>query len=44
MLPEDAASELAHKFAHIPIKGLRAVARNHGLDAARTFLKEVGLL
>lgn len=44
MLPEDAASELAHKFAHIPIKGLRAVARNHGLDAARTFLKEVDLL
>jgi glutamyl-tRNA reductase len=44
MLPEAAASELAHKFAHIPIKGLRAVARNHGLAAAHTFLKEVGLL
>ncbi|MEM7734900.1 MAG: saccharopine dehydrogenase NADP-binding domain-containing protein [Deinococcota bacterium] len=44
LLPEDKASDLAHKFAHIPIKGLRAVARVHGLDVAKTFLDEVDLL
>jgi glutamyl-tRNA reductase len=42
-LPAEEAMRLAHKFAHVPIKGLRAVAREHGLDAARTFLMETGL-
>ncbi len=42
-LPPDAARRLAHKFAHVPVKGLRAVAREHGLEAALTFLKEAGL-
>ena len=42
-LPADDAARLAHKFAHVPIKGLRAVAREHGLDAAKTFLAETGL-
>lgn len=42
-LPPEDARRLAHKFAHVPIKGLRAVAREHGLDAARTFLLEAGL-
>lgn len=42
-LPQDEAARLAHKFAHVPIKGLRAVAREHGLEAARTFLDETGL-
>jgi glutamyl-tRNA reductase len=42
-LPEEEAVKLAHKFAHVPIKGLRAVAREHGLEAARTFLSETGL-
>ena len=42
-LPAEEAMRLAHKFAHVPIKGLRAVAREHGLDAARTFLIETGL-
>jgi glutamyl-tRNA reductase len=43
MLPPDEAAKLAHKFAHVPIKGLRAVAREHGLEAAKTFLDETGL-
>ncbi|MDQ3458945.1 MAG: NAD(P)-binding domain-containing protein [Deinococcota bacterium] len=42
-LAEDEAARLAHKFARVPIKGLRAVAREHGLEAARTFLDETGL-
>jgi len=42
-LPPEAARRLAHKFAHVPVKGLRAVAREHGLDAALTFLSEAGL-
>ena len=43
-LPYDEARRLAHKFAHVPVKGLRAVAREHGLAAARTFLGEAGLV
>lgn len=42
-LPPEEARSLAHKFAHVPMKGLRAVAREHGLDAARTFLAEAGI-
>lgn len=42
-LPPDEARSLAHKFAHVPMKGLRAVVREHGLDAARTFLAESGI-
>jgi len=42
-LPPEAAERLAHKFAHVPVKGLRALAREHGLEAARTFLDEAGL-
>lgn len=42
-LPPEAARRLAHKFAHVPVKGLRALAREHGLEAARTFLAEAGL-
>ncbi len=42
-LPKEDAEKLAHKFAHVPIKGLRAVAREHGLEAAKTFLTEAGL-
>lgn len=42
-LPEDEARRLAHRFAHVPIKGLRAIAREHGFDVARTFLTETGL-
>jgi glutamyl-tRNA reductase len=43
-LPAEEARRLAHKFAHVPVKGLRAVAREHGLEAARTFLSETGLM
>lgn len=42
-LPEADAERLARAVAHVPIKGLRAVAREHGLAAANTFLSEVGL-
>ncbi|MCA9839449.1 MAG: NAD(P)-binding domain-containing protein [Trueperaceae bacterium] len=37
------ANHLAHKFAHVPIKGLRAIARAYGPEAAQLFLKESGL-
>lgn len=40
--PEE-AEKLAHKFAHVPVKGLRAIAREYGLDAAKLFLSEAGL-
>lgn len=40
--PEE-AERLAHKFAHVPVKGLRAIARAYGLEAARLFLAETGL-
>ena len=40
--PEE-AERLAHKFAHVPVKGLRAIARTYGLEAARLFLAETGL-
>lgn len=42
-LPADEARRLARRVAHVPVKGLRAVAREHGLAAARTFLAETGL-
>ncbi|ADI13368.1 NAD(P)-binding domain-containing protein [Truepera radiovictrix] len=37
------AARLAHRFAHVPVKGLRAVARTYGLEAAQMFLAEAGL-
>ncbi len=42
-LPPDDAERLARAVARVPIKGLRAVAREHGLAAASTFLSETGL-
>ena len=42
-LPASDAERLARAIAHVPIKGLRAVAREHGLAAAATFLAETGL-
>lgn len=44
VLPPDEAEQLAHRFAHVPVKGLRAVAREHGFEAAKTFLAETGLM
>ena len=43
-LPPEDAAKLAHKFAHVPVKGLRALARDYGPDAARVYLEETGLL
>src|SRR5690606_11417849 len=40
-LPESEASALAHRFAHVPVKGLRALARRYGVEAATTFLETV---
>lgn len=42
-LEADAALKLAHKFAHVPVKGLRAIAREYGPEAAKLFLQESGL-
>ena len=42
-LPDMSAGEaerLAHRFARVPVQGLRAVARSYGLGAAETFLGE----
>lgn len=43
LAPEEAA-KLAHKFAHVPIKGLRALTRDFGPEVARVYLSETGLL
>jgi glutamyl-tRNA reductase len=42
-LPPTEAERLARAVAHVPIKGLRALAREHGMAAASTFLAETGL-
>jgi glutamyl-tRNA reductase len=42
LAPED-VTRLAHRFAHIPVKGLRGLARAHGLQMAYSFLDEAGL-
>ncbi len=42
-VPPEAAARLAHRFAHVPVSGLRALARSYGADAARLFLEEAGL-
>lgn len=42
-LPPEAAERLAQRFAHVPMTGLRAVAREHGFEAAATFLRAVGI-
>lgn len=40
--PED-VNRLAHRFAHLPVKGLRGLARERGIEAAKIFLDEAGL-
>jgi glutamyl-tRNA reductase len=42
LAPED-VTRLAHRFAHIPVKGLRGLARAHGLEIAYSFLDHTGL-
>jgi len=43
VVPPEEARRLARRLAFVPVKGLRAVAREHGVAAARTFLAETGL-
>lgn len=40
-IPESQVQRLASRFAKLPIKGLRALARHHGIDAAKTFLDAI---
>jgi len=42
-LPPAEAKRLARRLAFVPVKGLRALAREHGVAVARTFLAETGL-
>jgi glutamyl-tRNA reductase len=42
-LSAEDVTRLAHRFAHIPVKGLRGLARTHGLEIAYSFLDEAGL-
>ncbi len=42
-LPQEQARRLVGRLVHDPIKGLRALAREHGVDVARTYLDETGL-
>lgn len=42
-LPPEQARSLVGRLVHDPIKGLRAIAREHGVDVARTYLGETGL-
>ncbi len=42
-LPEEEARRLLGRLVHDPIKGLRAIAREHGVEVARTYLDETGL-
>ena len=37
------AERLANRFVRVPVQGLRAVAREHGFEAAETFLAETNL-
>lgn len=42
-LGKDDADRLVGRLVHDPIKGLRAIAREHGVDVARTYLQETGI-
>jgi glutamyl-tRNA reductase len=42
LLAED-RERLARRVLHVPVKGLRALAREYGLEATRVFLAEAGL-
>ncbi|GIW24139.1 glutamyl-tRNA reductase [Meiothermus sp.] len=43
LLEPELVQRLAHRFAHFPVKGLRGLARKHGVEAAQAFLLEAGL-
>lgn len=40
-IPEPQVQRLANRFAKLPIQGLRALARHHGIAAAQTFLDAI---
>ncbi len=40
-IPDQQVQRLATRFAKLPIKGLRALARDHGIAAAQTFLDAI---
>lgn len=40
-IPEQQVERLANRFARLPIQGLRALARHHGIAAAQTFLEAI---
>jgi glutamyl-tRNA reductase len=42
-LTREERARLVRRLAHVPVKGLRALAREYGADAARVFLAETGL-
>ena len=42
-LGQEDADRLVGRLVHDPIKGLRAIAREHGVDVARTYLQETGI-
>ena len=42
-LNQEDRERLARRVAHVPVKGLRALARAYGPEAARVFLAETGL-
>jgi glutamyl-tRNA reductase len=44
VLPAAEARTLARRLANIPVRGLRALARDHGVEAVRTFAAESGLV
>lgn len=43
LLEPSELERLANRFAHLPLKGLRGLARQHGLEAAQAFLEAAGL-
>ncbi|MBF6594031.1 MAG: glutamyl-tRNA reductase [Thermaceae bacterium] len=43
LLEPSEVNRLANRFAHLPVKGLRGLARRHGLGVAQAFLEEAGL-
>ncbi|TNE50791.1 MAG: glutamyl-tRNA reductase [Deltaproteobacteria bacterium] len=40
-IPEGQVQRLANRFSKVPIRGLRALARHHGIAAAKTFLDAI---
>lgn len=43
LLEPDELDRIANRFAHLPLKGLRGLARRHGIGAAQAFLEAAEL-